>query len=371
MIRLSELDGALVTSYSRNMETLLTVNQLYTVTERALKIYQGVLDIFDYNASSDVVTPLNLAREQIRQCDKIGTLCIPGAGIGTYVLAALLEGFSPDRIIAIESDLAYFGLGSGIFSRFGVNYVHADYLTWSPDMKFDVIVGNPPFQEVTETGRKDQASNLWTKFWVKSLELAKDEGIVSLITPTSWLSPSANLRGSYKFLGKTRLWDVFDTYTSQAQVEGVESYFKGVGSSFGIVMVDKSGSEGLSFKEGYGTELGFLPKSGIDEVLENIGGEVTLGTQFNVSQDCGSGWRVSTPMTRKVTEDSVEVLKNSEVPTKGSANPGLYLYVKVSDENEANKVKRTVVKNAAILNTHCRWSGFMNCKIFQMLNYLP
>ncbi len=371
MIRLSELDLGLKRRYSKTMKALLKVPTLYTVTERALKIYQGVLDIFDYNASSDVVTPLNLAREQVRQCDKIGTLCVPGAGIGTYVLAALLEGFRPENITAIESDLAYYGLGSGIFSRFGVNYVHADYLTWSPGMKFDVIVGNPPFQEVTETGRKDQASNLWTKFWVKSLELAKDDGVVSLITPTSWLSPSANLRGSYKFLGKTRLWDVFDTYTSQAQVEGVEVYFKGVGSSFGIVMVDKSGSEGLSFKEGYGTELGFLPKSGIDEVLENIGGEVTLGTQFSVSQDCGSGWRVSTPMTRKVTEDSVEVLRNSEVPTKGSANPGLYLYVKVSDENEANKVKQTVVKNAAILNTHCRWSGFMNCKIFQMLNYLP
>lgn len=371
MIRLPELDGALVTSYSRNMRTLLTVPEPYTANKRALKIYQGVLDIFDYNASSDVVTPLDLAREQIRQCSKIGTLCVPGAGIGTYILAALLEGFRPENITAIESDLAYYGLGSGIFSRFGVNYVHADYLTWSPDMKFDVIVGNPPFQEVTETGRKDQASNLWTKFWVKSLELAKDDGIVSLITPTSWLSPSANLKGPYKFLGKTRLWDVFNTYTSRAQVEGVESYFKGVGSSFGIVLVDKGGAEGLTFKEGHDTGLGFLPKSGIDEVLKSVGGESTLDDHFVISQDCGTGLRVSVPLTRKVTNDSIEVLHGEEKPTKGSANPGLYLYVKVADEFQAGQVKDTLVRNAAILNTHCRWSGFMNIKVCKMLNFEP
>jgi predicted RNA methylase len=238
-------------------------------------------------------------------------------------------------------------------------------------MKFDVIVGNPPFQEVTEKGRKDQASNLWTKFWVKSLELAKDDGVVSLITPTSWLSPSANLKGTYKHQGKSRLWDVFDFYSSVAQVEGIEAYFKGVGSSFGVVTVDKSGSEGLTFKEGYGTGLGFLPKSGIDEVLKSVGGESTLEDHFSISQGCGSGLRVSVPLTRKVTNDSIEVLHGEEKPTKGSANPGLYLYVKVADELQAGQVKDTLVKNAAILNTHCRWSGFMNIKVCKMLNFEP
>jgi hypothetical protein len=371
MIRLSELDEGVRMRYTKTMKTLQPLTAPYTVTERATKIYGGVLDIFDYNSSNDVVTPLKLARMQVRQCGKIGTMCVPGAGIGTYILAALLEGFSPKNITAVESDSAYYGLGSGIFSRFGVHYVHADFLTWCPEMKFDVIVGNPPFQEVTETGRKDQASNLWTKFWVKSLELAKDDGVVSLITPTSWLSPSANLKGIYKYEGKNRLWDVFDFYTSVAQVEGVEAYFKGVGSSFGIVQVDKSGSEGLSFKEGYSTDLGFLPKSGINEVLESVGGKSTLESHFFMSQDCGEGLRVSVPLTRKVTDESVEVLRGNEKPVKGSANPGLYLYVKVADDYQAERVKYTIVSNAAILNTHCRWSGFMNIKVCKMLNYEP
>lgn len=182
MIRLSELDAAPRTRYTKTMKTLQAVSAPYTVTERASKIYGGVLDVFNYKTSSDVVTPLNLARMQVRQCGKIGTLCVPGAGIGTYVLAALLEGFDPKDITAVESDAAYHGLGSGIFSRFGVNYVHADFLTWKPNMKFDVIIGNPPYQDAS-TDSKDK--KLWTKFVFQSLDLLKPEGYLCFLTPNS------------------------------------------------------------------------------------------------------------------------------------------------------------------------------------------
>ena len=354
------------------METLLPAAPTYTVVERANRIYNGVLDIFDYNTSNDVTTPLSLAREQVRQIPgRSGNVLIPGAGIGTYVLACLLEGFTPEQITAIECDRAYSRLGFGIFTRFGVTYLTTDYLTFNPDMKFDVIVGNPPFQETTEKGRKDQASNLWSKFWIKSLELAKDDGYVSLITPTSWMSPSANLRGNYKFLGKNRLWDVFSSYSSVAQVTGVADYFKGIGSSFGVVTVNKGGQEGLTFQEGYSSSLGFLPKSGVEEVMIKMGSESTLENHFSVNQDCSSGWRVSVPITRKVTAQSIEILKDNEIPVSGSAKPGLYLYTHVSSEKEAIDVRRTILNCTDILNTHCRWSGFMSIKAFKMLNYTP
>jgi hypothetical protein len=185
------------------------------------------------------------------------------------------------------------------------------------------------------------------------------------------LSPSANLRGESKYRGKNRLWDVFDTFTSIAQVTGVGQYFKGVGSSFGIVTVSKSGNEGLSFAEGYSTDLGFLPKGDVEGVTKKLKGESTLGSLFPVNQDCGSGWRVSTPLTRKVNENSVEILRNSEVPVSGSDKVGLYLYTHVSSEEEANKVREVVLNSTDILNTHCRWSGFMNVQIFKMLNLEP
>ncbi len=361
-----------VSRYNYNMKNLQPNVTTYTIAERATRLYNGVVEGFITDKTSDVVTPFNLALEQVRQLpNREGNVLVPGAGVGTYILALLQEGFKPEQITAVELDPAYSRLGYGIFSRFGINYITTDFTYWQPDMQFDVVIGNPPFQEATEKGRKDQASNLWSKFWIKSLELAKGNGYVSLITPTSWMSPSANLKGKYKYLGKNRLWDVFSCFTSNAQVTGVAEFFKGVGSSFGIVTVDKSGCSGLKFVEGYSAELGFLPKSGIEEVLEKVGGECTLESSFVITQDPSSGWRVSAPLTRKVTSESVEILKGKELPSSGSSNPGLFIYTLVSSEEEAVRVRETVLGATDILNVHCRWSGFMNIKIFKMLNHQP
>jgi hypothetical protein len=118
----------------------------YTVKERANTIYKTVVDTFDWDRSSDCVTPLELAQKQLEGLNPSGTICIPGAGIGTYVVAAINQGFRPENITAVELDEKYFEFGSPMFSRFGVKYVLADYLTWDPQMQFDVVVGNPPYQ---------------------------------------------------------------------------------------------------------------------------------------------------------------------------------------------------------------------------------
>jgi hypothetical protein len=54
-------------------------------------------------------------------------------------------------------------------------------------MKFDVIIGNPPY------GKDNGASNsttLWDKFIFKSIELLKDGGYFSMVHPGSWRSGS-------------------------------------------------------------------------------------------------------------------------------------------------------------------------------------
>jgi SAM-dependent methyltransferase len=167
------------------MKTLQPTVAPYAVVERATRIYNVVLDIFDYNKTSDLTTPYELALAQVRELPtRTGKVLVPGAGIGTYILALLEEGFNPEQITAVDLDPAYSRLGHGIFNRFGVNYVTADFLNWQPEMKFDVIVGNPPYQD---SANKLKAVKLWPKFITRSLDLLNPGGYLLLVTPSTWL----------------------------------------------------------------------------------------------------------------------------------------------------------------------------------------
>jgi hypothetical protein len=50
-------------------------------------------------------------------------------------------------------------------------------------VKFDVVVGNPPFSK-----NKKEPKKLWSVFVEKSFELCKKSGKIALITPSSWIS---------------------------------------------------------------------------------------------------------------------------------------------------------------------------------------
>ena len=74
----------------------------------------------------------------------------------------------------------------------GVNVIVADYLTWeNNNMKFDAIVGNPPYQD-GEKGYKGLAT-LWPKFVKKSFGLVNRNGYILMVTPPSWMSPGSEL----------------------------------------------------------------------------------------------------------------------------------------------------------------------------------
>lgn len=54
------------------------------------------------------------------------------------------------------------------------------------DMKFDVIIGNPPYQDLKEGSRSGSSSEpLWWQITKKSFSILKDDGILSFVTPTT------------------------------------------------------------------------------------------------------------------------------------------------------------------------------------------
>lgn len=58
-----------------------------------------------------------------------------------------------------------------------VNVITTDFLEWEPDMKFDVIIGNPPYQDTTGQ------NTLYPKFYAKAVSLLKHDGMLAMITP--------------------------------------------------------------------------------------------------------------------------------------------------------------------------------------------
>jgi predicted RNA methylase len=150
----------------------------YTILERAAGLYKITLDVFNWNKSGDCVTPMSLVRSQFRSVKTDGTICIPGAGVGSYVIGALEAGFKPENIVAIELEPAYYELGSALFKRFGVTYIKADFLSWDTQMKFDVIIGNPPY---------GKNASLAVKFLNKSAELSD---YISFVLPRTFRKPS-------------------------------------------------------------------------------------------------------------------------------------------------------------------------------------
>ena len=76
----------------------------------------------------------------------------------------------------------------------GVKYI----TTLGTDMKFDVVIGNPPYQD-DSTGNSTKTTNLYAPFFYKGLNLVKTGGILSMIIPSDWIGPNKSTFKTFMF----------------------------------------------------------------------------------------------------------------------------------------------------------------------------
>ena len=103
------------------------------------------------------------------------------------MLAILQERGHKDVVLISDSPKKYV---RNICAKYGYEVKTFDD---SENMKFDVIIGNPPFQK--QSKEKDRVgsrgnTSIWDQFVVWSLDHLHDGGTMAMVHPTSWRKPN-------------------------------------------------------------------------------------------------------------------------------------------------------------------------------------
>ena len=125
------------------------------------------------------LTPLKIVKEHV---DRIGD--VDGKAALTYNIEYVpyLKEQGADVVLATKS----YCKDSKTLAESQV--IEAEYMeletVMKRDMKFDIVVGNPPYQEKKVGHKKSQ--EMWPSFVESALTILKDEGTLALIHPPGW-----------------------------------------------------------------------------------------------------------------------------------------------------------------------------------------
>jgi hypothetical protein len=162
--------------------------------------------------------------------------------------------------------------------------VQQDFLDWRPGVKFDVIIGNPPYQD---GDREDEANKLWPFFVKKADSLLLPNGITAFITPNTWLNPTSDIK-SEKFKIFTDIFKRKQLLSTNTDSDFLrKEYFPKVGSTFSWFIYSNSEiTKATKFITGTGTveidlrTIPSLPKVVTRESLSIIGKMVGMSFHF-------------------------------------------------------------------------------------------
>jgi len=117
--------------------------------------------------------------------------------------------------------------------NYKLNIFEGSFLDYKTDNKFDIIMGNPPYQDTNKEGkRKALNHNLWSIFIELSFnELLKDNGFLVFITPISWMTPTYENKDIF-----------YKNYILYLNINECEKWFN-VGSTFSYYIIQKTNKQ--------------------------------------------------------------------------------------------------------------------------------
>jgi hypothetical protein len=319
------------------------------------------------------------------QCKRI--LVVAG-GHGSEI-DVLVDMFGIDIIDKIVYNDKYSFLCNQIKRKYpGIVVMQGDFIELEFDMKFDVIVGNPPYQGSNDKGTKQPKShNLWSKFVDKGVDILEDDGFVAFVTPDSWMSPNSQVLKMFK--ENSLLW--VDTE--------VGKYFT-VGSSFTAWIMQKNKNTSTATIDNLVvdlTKLQYLPRNFAktfpihDKVINsnNPKLDILFDTSChsdhklkNLSDTQDATYKYKTFHTNAQTKFSKKQSKDfakSKIvwttsgyfkPFFSAGNLGtteVCHYILANDEEAKNILSYLDSKLYKFIVNTGKWSGFLNGKVLSSL----
>lgn len=203
----------------------------------------------------DTLTPVDLARamggklfEQLPDDpEKLKKMTFVDPACGTGIFGAVMADYLNKRLEPAISDseervrhiareqiwmydksLAQVEVARELFPDFFKSkIIQKDVLNEEWPMKFDVVVGNPPFEG------SDKATKLWIKFYERTFRFVKTDGIHSFVTPNVWTRrpDSQNFSKVSEILSNNEL-----SFVNL----NVNKYFHQIGEDIGYQVVKKT-----------------------------------------------------------------------------------------------------------------------------------
>ena len=219
-------------SFKDNDEYIATIKDGY---ER-LKKYLDKLNFQNYHFvnSNDICTPMGCVEEMIniipqdfwkKRNLKILDPCAGNGNFHAYIMTkAKLKNlwFNDINEKRLKNIKTIFGKDANVMEK--------DFLTFSDEEKYDLVVANPPYAKFTNGERTAKNHNLSRDFILKALSVTKDGGYVLFIIPDNWMSYADNNKvpsvlSDYQFI--------------YLNIHGAKKWFPKVGSTFTWFLLQK------------------------------------------------------------------------------------------------------------------------------------
>jgi hypothetical protein len=172
-----------------------------------------VLGTFDkfYNGLKESIP------DEIERCKTIMTNCL------YYMDLTAMNVFITTEILKCHIE-SYCGEAPDYEFR---NHI-GDTLKMDIQEMFDAVVGNPPYQNTDENGRKALNHNLWSSFITDLFKVINDDGYLLFVTPCSWMSPTSKTKEVF-----------YNNYIIYLNINECEKHFN-VGSKFSYYLIQKT-----------------------------------------------------------------------------------------------------------------------------------